>query len=103
VYVLAGLSGGCLLFLLLAAFLGQSATGEAPALAEPDIVPMEKKETVKKETVKAVPRRLHVEAHCEEWASEPFLEILDESILAEIYDDKLAAPDRLVFCLRVED
>lgn len=55
----------------------------------------------------AKPRRKsvaqNVELDFEQWSSEPFQEIMDEAVLAEVFTDDLVAPDKMVFSIKVED
>ena len=44
-----------------------------------------------------------VEFLCEEFVSEPFIEFLDESVIAEIFSDEMVAPDCLVFRIEVKE
>ncbi len=47
--------------------------------------------------------RLKTELNLEKWSSEPFLEIMDEAVMAEVFDDDLVAPDHMVFSLKVAE
>ena len=44
-----------------------------------------------------------VEFFCEDFASEPFIEFLDEAVIAELFSDEMIAPDCLVFSLEVNE
>jgi F0F1-type ATP synthase assembly protein I len=47
--------------------------------------------------------RLKTELNLEKWSSEPFQEIMDEAVMAEVFDDDLVAPDHMIFSLKVAD
>ena len=53
--------------------------------------------------VKALKPRsaLKTELRLEQWSSAPFLEIIDEAVLAEVFNDDLLAPDHMVFSVNV--
>ncbi|HEX4947819.1 MAG TPA: hypothetical protein VFZ34_14200 [Blastocatellia bacterium] len=44
-----------------------------------------------------------IELDFEQWTSEPFVELIDEAIITEIFDDELIAPDHMVFCVKVPE
>ena len=44
-----------------------------------------------------------VEFLCEDFVSEPFIEFLDESVIAEVFSDEMIAPDCLVFSIEVKE
>ena len=44
-----------------------------------------------------------VEFLCEEFVSEPFIEFLDEAVIAEVFSDEMIAPDCLIFSLEVKE
>ncbi len=44
-----------------------------------------------------------VEFSCEEFVSEPFIEFLDESVIASVFSDEMIAPDCLVFSIEVKE
>jgi hypothetical protein len=46
---------------------------------------------------------LKTELNLEKWSSGPFQEIMDEAVMAEVFDDDLVAPDHMVFSLQVTD
>ena len=48
-------------------------------------------------------RATAVEFSCEEFVSEPFIEFLDESVIAEVFSDEMIAPDCLIFSLEVKE
>lgn len=45
----------------------------------------------------------NVELNFEQWTSEPFREIMDEAVVAEVFTDDLVAPDKMVFSIKVEE
>lgn len=44
---------------------------------------------------------VRTELRLEQWSSEPFLEIMDEAVLAEVFNDDMVAPDHIVFSVKV--
>ena len=46
---------------------------------------------------------LQAELNLEQWSSEPFQEIMDEALIAEVFDDDLVAPDHMVFSLKFSE
>ncbi len=44
-----------------------------------------------------------VEFSCEDFVSEPFVEFLDESVIAELFSDEMVAPDCLIFSIEVKE
>ncbi len=46
----------------------------------------------------ATPPNAIIEWRCEEWSSEPFVEILEDIYIAEVFPDEMIAPDRMIFC-----
>ncbi len=44
-----------------------------------------------------------VEWHCEKWDSAPFVEVLEETLIAEFFSDEMVAPDHLIFSFEVEE
>jgi hypothetical protein len=44
-----------------------------------------------------------VEFSCEDFVSEPFIEFLDESVIAELFSDEMVAPDCLIFSIEVKE
>lgn len=44
-----------------------------------------------------------VEFSCEEFVSEPFIEFLDESVIAAVFSDEMIAPDCLIFSIEVKE
>ena len=89
---------GCLLFFVLALLLG-SGTDESAA----EILTEELPELGYKETLPPQLRHNQVEFCFEQWSSEPYNEILADTVVAEIFDDDLLAPDHLVFSLKAEE
>lgn len=90
--------GACALYFLLAALLGKTKEAVIPSLID-DPIPLVTK-------VKEIPSpqtNTHIEVFFEQWSSEPFDEILDEALLAEVFNDEMLAPDHMVFSLRLED
>lgn len=39
----------------------------------------------------------------EQWSSKPFVEVLDEAVMAEVFDAELVAPDHLVLSVKVKE
>lgn len=39
----------------------------------------------------------------EQWSSKPFVEVLDEAVMAEVLDDDCVAPDHLVLSVKVKE
>lgn len=54
---------------------------------------------------KALPPKteLNTEVNLEQWTSGHYEEILEDTIIADVFDDGLLAPDRLIFTVKVED
>ena len=55
-----------------------------------------------------VPRPTHnsftpSEWNLEQWSSRPFVEVLDDAVMAEVLDDDLVAPDYLVLSVNVQE
>ena len=48
-------------------------------------------------------RTTAVEFSCEDFVSEPFIEFLDEAVIAEVFSDEMIAPDCLVFRIEVKE
>lgn len=103
--------GLCSFFLLLALWLGREpkeardkeATGE-PLSTETKLLPPVEVETLPihlPPTLPAARTSPQMEFCFEQWDSEPVEEILDEALLAEVFDDNLLAPDHLVFSVKV--
>ena len=46
---------------------------------------------------------LKAEVNLEQWSSEPFREIMDEAVIAEVFNDDLVAPDHMVFTVKVAE
>lgn len=44
-----------------------------------------------------------IEWRCEQWDSAPFVEVLEETVIAELFSDEMVAPDHMVFSFEVED
>jgi len=44
-----------------------------------------------------------IEVCFEQWSSEPFNEIIDESVLAEVFNDEMLAPDHMVISLKIDE
>ena len=49
------------------------------------------------------PSNTVVEWRCEQWDSAPFVEVLEETVIAEVFSDEMIAPDHMVFSVAVED
>ncbi len=49
------------------------------------------------------PTELKAELNLEIWSSAPFQEIMDEAVIAEVFNDDLVAPDHMVFSLKVAE
>lgn len=101
--------GLCSFFLLLALWLGREPkeTREKEATGEPRSTETKLLTPVEVETLPiifspALPAAPpQIEFCFEQWDSEPVEEILDEALLAEVFDDNLLAPDHLVFSIKV--
>ncbi|MBS1812584.1 MAG: hypothetical protein JST84_30735 [Acidobacteria bacterium] len=116
----ASILGSCLLFFLLAALLGKnSATEEMVDISEELVSELTQKSLAVKSqpisltpevtgeetlTLTAVPGTgKPFEVYFEEWSSEPYTEIIDDSLIVEIFNDEMIAPDHLVFSVRATD
>jgi hypothetical protein len=96
--MLGGVAGFSLLYFLLAALLGRNAEAPLPTATAHEFALLTPRESIKAD---ATPSQ--VEICCEEWSSEPFTEIMDESVMAEVFNDEMIAPDHLIFSFKVEE
>ncbi|MFN7928660.1 MAG: hypothetical protein U0Y68_12055 [Blastocatellia bacterium] len=94
--------GICGFFFLLALWAGRASQPAADTTTDTEETP--ESEILPPEAPPTLPPALpHIAVSCEQWVSEPFTEIMDEAVLAEIFDDEMVAPDHLVFSLRVDN
>ena len=91
--------GFCLLFFVIIAFVKKRVEIEIPN--EPDSLLSMPMPAVSKSNTLAPANEFAVEMNLEQWSSEPFQEILDEALIAEVFNDDLVAPDHLVFSLQL--
>ncbi len=99
--ILAITLGSCLLFLVIIALVKNRSEKDLPN--EPDqLLPIA---ALAGGTTKThlPPTKLMAELKLELWSSEPFQEIMDEAVMAEVFNDDLVAPDHLVFSLKVAE
>lgn len=105
----ASVLAGCLLFFLISALAGRRKDEQAAPL------PNEPKTNIKQlEGIPNLPPHTHddtsnwpphtqIEVCFEQWSSEPFNEIIDEAVLAEVFNDEMVAPDHMVISLQLDE
>lgn len=90
----------CFLFMLIA-LVKNNPEEIVPEIPEEE--PPLPRQQVSEAEIKPDVTGLHAEVDCEEWVSHPFQEIMDEAVIAEVFDDDLIAPDHLVFSVKVPE
>ncbi len=93
--------GVCFLFMILIALVKNRA--EAISSDEPEILFTMAELPVSKAKTLAPAQEFAIEMNLEQWSSEPFEEIMDEGVMAEVFNDDLVAPDHMVFSLKVAE
>ncbi|MBL8205637.1 MAG: hypothetical protein JNM09_15485 [Blastocatellia bacterium] len=95
--------GGCFLLFIITALIKSKEDDSLPIIA--DVSPSTPVLPVAPVTVttQASPCKLKTEVSFEQWSSKPFQEIMDEAVIAEIFNDELIAPDHMVFSIRVTE
>lgn len=106
--------GSCCLFFLLALLASKEPKEKAEEPPTFERLEVEEPPTIKRKeaevlsylsapalpAAEAAPR---IEFCFEQWTSEPFTEIMDEALLAEVFDDEMVAPDHMVFSVKVDE
>ncbi len=94
--------GVCLLLFLVIALVKNRADIEVTA--EPELpLAMAPPLPVSKPKNLASASELRPEMTLEVWSSEPFEEIMDEALMAEVFNDDFVAPDQLVFSIQIAE
>ncbi len=57
-----------------------------------------KPRNLSEEMTTATPPNAIIEWSCEEWSSGPFVEILEDIYIADVFLDEMVAPDHMIFC-----
>lgn len=90
--------GVCLLLFVVIALVKNRT--ETDVSDEPDPLPPMAALAVGKTKAFAPANEFAVEMNLEQWSSEPFQEIMDEALIAEVFNDDLVAPDHMVFSVK---
>ncbi len=94
----AGVLATCCLFFIIAAWAGKGNGATGAVIAEEQPAPKKRIESL------ALPQlNTQIEVCFEEWSSEPYNEIIDDAVLAEVFNDEMLAPDHMVISLRVNE
>ena len=64
---------------------------------KPNLV-LSKPRNLSEEINMATPPNAIIEWSCEEWSSAPFVEILEDIYIADVFPDEMVAPDHMIFC-----
>lgn len=98
----ASILGGSLLLLVIIAIL--KARADKPVeeslpmeIPQMEIVPLAPTHN------RSHPNHPIVEWRCEEWATEQYIEVLDDAVIAEIFPDEMMAPDRMIFSFEIKE
>lgn len=94
----ASVLAGCCLFFIIAAWAGKSDEEKVSIVADEQPAP---KKRLEKTALPPPPPQ--IEVCCEEWSSEPYNEIIDDAVLADVFNDEMLAPDHMVISLKVNE
>jgi hypothetical protein len=100
----AGTLAACLLLFFIIALVRIGAGTTAPETSEEELLPLP--EIIRAKPVehrRAKPTAPQVEVKFEAWSSAPFTEILEDAVIAEVFNDEMLAPDHMVVSFKVEE